>query len=195
MVVTNEIENYLVLNEKQRKNVCEELARLVFELKKDESVECIYFAPYKNLGDMEGYVLDITIVRNNLIQKEDTKEFEEYNRLHQEEEMVRKYGVKIYVHSNSSQDYIIPASNSIPNTCCDLFQSNILFARYNKYYRIIKMMKNQERMISYYSNLAQIEPPIMNEFNRTLEEQQMEEELDAVRKFTKTEAFQYILNM
>lgn len=34
MVVTTEIENYIVLSEEQRKNICEELARLVFEQKK-----------------------------------------------------------------------------------------------------------------------------------------------------------------
>lgn len=190
MVVTNEIENYIVLSEEQRKNVCEELARLVFELKKDESVECIYFAPFKNLGDIEGYVLDVTIVKN-----EDTKEFEEYNCLHQEEEMLKKYGLKIYVHSNLSQDYTIPSPHSIPNTCYDLFQSAILFDRYGEYYKIIKTMKNQKGMISYYSNLAQIEPPIMDEFGEALEDCKMQGDTDAVRKFTKTETFKYIADM
>ncbi len=110
MTITNEIDNYIVLSKKHRKNVCEELARLVFELRKDESVECIYFAPFKNLGDITGYVLDITIVRNNFIQKEDTEEFEEYNNRHQEE-MLRKYGIKIYMHTNASQDYTFFADN------------------------------------------------------------------------------------
>lgn len=190
MVVTNEIENYIVLSEEQRKNVCEELARLVFEQKKDESVECIYFAPYKNLGDIEGYVLDVTIVKNG-----DAKEFEKYNCLHQEEEMLKKYGLKIYVHSNLSQDYTIPSSLSIPNTCYDLFNSTILFDRYGKYYKIIKTIKNQKGMISYYSNLAQIEPPMMDEFGEALEDCKMQEDTDPYRKFAKTEMFKDIMNI
>ncbi len=193
MTITNEIDNYIVLSKKHRKNVCEELARLVFELRKDESVECIYFAPFKNLGDITGYVLDITIVRNNFIQKEDTEEFEEYNNRHQEE-MLRKYGIKIYMHTNASQDYTFFA-DTIPNTCYDLFQSTILYDATGKYRKIKQTIKNREGMLSYYSNLAQIEPPIVDELNYAMEEQRYKSDAEYLRKFVKTDLFQDIIDM
>lgn len=108
--------------------------------------------------------------------------------------MLKKYGLKIYLHSNLSQDYTI-SSLSIPNACYDLFQSTILFDRYGKYYKITKTIKNQKGMISYYSNLAQIDPSIMDKFNYALEELNMLAENEAVKEFTKTKLFKYITDM
>lgn len=57
--------------------------------------------------------------------------------------MLKKYGLKIYLHSNLSQDYTI-SFLSIPNTCYDLFNSTILFDKYGKNYKIIKTIKNHK---------------------------------------------------
>lgn len=194
MVVTNEIENYIVLSEEQRKNVCEELARLVFVQKKDESVECIYFVPYKKSNDI-GYSLSITIVKDDSTKPFKDVELKEYSDMHKEQETVEKCGVEIDICLASSLEYVMASDELINSFCYDLFNSTILFDRYGKYYKIIKTIKNQKGMISYYSNLAQIEPPIMDEFGEALEDCKMQGDTDAVRKFTKTETFKYIADM
>ncbi len=76
-------------------------------------------------------------------------------------------------------------------SCYDLFNSTIIFDRTEKYFKIIDNLNLKEGLISYYSNLAQIEPPIMDE----LEELAISDALEATRKFTKTEMFKDIMNM
>ena len=51
------------ITEEQKINLSKKLAKLVFKLKKDDDVECIYFAPYKGLGPIRGNVLEVTLVK------------------------------------------------------------------------------------------------------------------------------------
>ena len=74
------------ITDEQKNNLCQELAKLVFELKKDNEVECIYFVPYKGLGDIRGNVLEVTLVKqsdndvNNDIAERNRFYFEEENK-------------------------------------------------------------------------------------------------------------------
>lgn len=190
MIVTNEIESYIVLNEEQRKNLCEELARLVCKLRKDESVECIYFVPYKKVEGV-GYCLSITIVRDDSMNPFKDVELREYSDMHEERKLLEKYGVEISTYLASSLEYVMVSEELINASCYDLFNSTIIFDRTGKYFKIIDNLNLKEGLISYYSNLAQIEPPIMDE----LEELAISDALEATRKFTKTEMFKDIMNM
>lgn len=49
--------NFIKITETQKNKLCNELSRLVFKFKKDISIECIYFASYKGLGEIKGNVL------------------------------------------------------------------------------------------------------------------------------------------
>lgn len=57
----------ILLKKEQVKRLTEELAKLVIEFKSNTNVECIYFAPYTHLGNIEGNVIDFTIVGNSSI--------------------------------------------------------------------------------------------------------------------------------
>lgn len=192
MIITNEIESYIVLSEEQRKNVCEELARIIFEVKKQKNVECIYFTPCKNFGDIVGNVLEITIVTSGQFQNKDREKFDDYNALHLKEEMLKKYGVKIHVDFDFNRGYTpFPLNPSEIQCRYNLFNSTVLFDRTGEYVEIIKHMNQEDEMISYYSNLSQIEPPILDELRKVIEEKQMEEDSLYLRKSVQSELFQY----
>lgn len=195
-MLANEIDNYIVLNEEQRKEVCEELARLVFEIRKDNRVECIYFTPLKNFDIIKGNVLEITIVKRESNISEEEKKWDDYNEKHQEEAMVKQFGVKFYVDVDSSERYtLFPQNPSEKNGWYTLLNSTILMDRTTEYTRIQKKAKNSQQFLSYFSNIAQIDPPITDELNWVMEEHRMQEETKVVKEFTKTKTFQYIVNM
>lgn len=189
-MIIREIEHYIVLNEEHRKNVSEELARLVFEVKKDKNVECIYFTSLKNFNILNGNVLEVTIVKRDSNISEEEKKWDDYNEKHQEESMVKQFGLKFYVDVDSSERYtLFPKNPTENNRWYVLLNSTILFDGKGEYKKIKEKVENDARFASYYSNMAQIEPPIMDGLNRIMEEHKIQEETEVVRKFKKTKTF------
>ena len=168
----------------------EELARLVFEVKKDKNVECIYFTSLKNFNILNGNVLEVTIVKRDSNISEEEKKWDDYNEKHQEESMVKQFGLKFYVDVDSSERYtLFPKNPTENNRWYVLLNSTILFDGKGDYKKIKEKVENDVRFASYYSNMAPIEPPIMDELNRIMEEHKIQEETEVVRKFKNQKHF------
>lgn len=182
------------ITDEQKNNLCQELAKLVFELKKDNEVECIYFAPYKGLGDIRGNVLEVTLVKQS--DNDVNNDIAERNRFYFEEESLRKYGVKIFIDTDVAHKYtFIDLNPSEVRRSNSLYNSTILFDRYGKYTEL-KGQKKQDGIIIFpYENLAEIVPPITNETYKAMEIIQMERDTEAVKEFTKSRTFQMFKNI
>ncbi len=50
-------------------NLCNRLSYLAYQLKKDDTVECIYFAPYRHKGEFYERYVDITILTTKHIDR------------------------------------------------------------------------------------------------------------------------------
>ena len=180
------------ITDEQRKNLVNEIAVLVAKMKKKQEVECIYFAAYKGLGDIKGNVLDFTVVIKGYSEKI-KQEFPRYDKLFKDDDLIRKYGIKIHVNADDSRKYIIlPLNPSETLRANNLFNSVILFDRTGEYSKI--KQKAQEYMdipnsnVFEYENSAEIYPPIEELIKMELETQD-------VKEFTKTKTFEFIKNM
>lgn len=194
------------ITEEQKNNLSKELAKLVFELKKDDDVECIYFSPYKGLGSISGKVLEVTLVKKSSGGKADINEFfkrDKRNKYYLEEDSLRKFGVKIVLDADDAHRYtFIDDLNNIDDLSRtdivkfnSLFNSTILFDRTGKY-KEIKKQKIQDKQITLpYENLALIVPPIINETYKSMERIQNKKDSEAVKKFTKSSIFQIFKDM
>lgn len=179
------------ITEEQRNELCNELARLTFQYRKDKNVECIYFAPYRGLGEIEGNVLEITIVR--VISENDNfdEELNEYNSRHQKHDSIRKFGFKIFLDTADTQKYttmdLNPADSAKSN---DLMNSTILYDKSGTFTQIkeqtTKRFKgNISNIYYYYDNLAEVYPPLDESLGRALDDARMEIDTKAVKEFTK----------
>lgn len=180
------------ITDKQRKNLVNEIATLVARFKKEQEVECIYFAPYKGLGKISGNVLELIIVTKGDLD-EISKGFCEYNSIHQEHDLIRNFGVKIYVMFDDVRKYTsLPLNPSEVIRGNNLFNSVILYDKNGEYSKI--KQEAQEHLnipnsgVFEYENLAEIYPPIQELIKMKLETQD-------VKEFTKTKTFEYIKNM
>ena len=90
------------ITEEQRDKLCSELARLTFDFKKIESIECIYFAPYKGLGSIAGNVLDVTLVRDGSEDDDLDEKIIEYNLSHQEHDFIQEFGFQILLEDDET---------------------------------------------------------------------------------------------
>ena len=182
------------ITDEQKNNLCQELAKLVFELKKDNDVECIYFVPYIGLGDIRGNVLEVTLVKQS--DNDVNNDIAERNRFYFEEESLRKFGVKIFIDTDVAHKYtFIDLNPSEATRSNSLFNSTILFDRYGKYTELKGQKKQDGIIISPYENLAEIVPPITNETYKAMEIIQIERDTEAVKEFTKSRNFQMFKNM
>lgn len=173
------------ITDEQKDNLVDEIANLVASFKKNENVECIYFAPYKGLGHIKGNVLDFTVVIKGY-SKKIKQEFSKYDKLFQEDDLIRKFGIKIYVNFDDSRKYITSPLNPSETLRANyLFNSVILFDRTGEYSEI-KQMDIFHKF--YFDNLAEIYPPVDELIRMKLETQD-------VKEFTKTKTFEYIKNM
>lgn len=179
------------ITEEQRKELCNELARLTLQFRKDKNVECIYFAPYRGLGEIKGNVLEITIVR--VISENDNfdEELDKYNSRHQEHDSVRKFGFKIFLDAADTQNYTIldlnPADSARSN---DIMNSTILYDKSGIFTKIKeKITKRFKEGVSniyyYYDNLAEVFPPLDEALDRAMDVACMERDTEAVKEFTK----------
>lgn len=169
-------ENYINLNEIQIMRLCNELAEITYELKQNKHVECIYFAPYKNLGSIRGYVVNITAVFDS----EDN--FEELDKQYQKrisrKNQLSKFGVKIYINTTSKNGYThLPVKPSEREKGNDIFNSTILFDRTGEYTKIKEITENIESTehsnLCYYGNLAEINPSIDDRLEYAMDTQEI----------------------
>lgn len=181
------------ITEEQRNKLCNELAKILLDFKKDENVECIYFAPYKGLGKIRGYVLELTLIEKDANKDEKIKE---YNTSHQNEETLSELGVKIEIDIEDESKYpTIELDPTQLKKYNNLFNSVILFDRTGKYTRIKKQLEkfeiNKGTGIYYYENLAEIEPPIMDKINDSIEAIEKGIDTQPVKKITKKKIFKF----
>jgi hypothetical protein len=190
--MTSKEKEIINISEEQRQNLVDEIANLVANFKKDENVECIYFAPYKGLGNIEGNVIEFTVVIKGY-SKKITQEFSKCDKCLKEHDLIRKLGIKIHVNADNSEKYTtLPLNPSEILRANCLFNSVILFDRtgeYTKIKRKAQEYKNVENSkMFYYDNLAEFYPPIDEEI-------EMQVQTNDVKEFTKAKTFQFVKNM
>lgn len=78
---------------KNKERIYSKNQRNWFVIKKDESVECIYFVPYKKVEGV-GYCLSITIVRDDSMNPFKDVELREYSDMHEERKLLENMAQK-----------------------------------------------------------------------------------------------------
>lgn len=183
------------ITEDQRNELCDILARLTCRFKQDESVECIYFAPYTRFGDINDPVISLTIVRKGIILEESKKIVENYNRFFLKDSNFKKLGVKISIDVDSARYYttldLNPSEERRTNL---LFNSSILFDRTGEYTKI-QEQATEGTGCYHYSTLGKIMPLLTNQLNDSMESRQMQQDTDSFKGFVKSKLFQDIINM
>lgn len=189
------------ITEDQRKELSYKVAQLVFELKKDERVGCIYFMPHKY--NEECRVLNIFIATKAPRTLEESKLIKDFESQNNKE----KDGFEIRIITNYDyKEYSgnLFATTRIPDRYyvmgLEMFNATILYDRNGKY-RDLKE-KAEVTGIGYhstlytYDNLASIVPPIEERIDGYLEDMEsMNNREVALKKFTKSDAFTDILKM
>lgn len=171
------------ITEEQRNKLCSELARLTFEFRKDKSVKCIYFAPYKGLGIIAGNILEVTLVKDGSEDDDLDKKLKEYNSSHQEHDFIREFGLKIFLDTDDSRKYTTMDLN--PSECRksnNLMNSVILYDRNGEFTQIKEQTTNVFKdngggitgVYYYYDNLAEVFPPLDETLDRAMDVARME---------------------
>lgn len=164
-------ENYISINEIQRMKLCNELAQLTYEIRQNKHVQCIYFAPYKDLGSIKGNVVNITVVSDLQM----PPEFDiQYRKRISRKEQLNQFGVKIYINHAHKDGYTdMPINPSERSKGNDIFNSTILFDRTGAYTKIKedteKVGVGEQSNLFYYDNLAEILPPIEDSLEYSME--------------------------
>ncbi len=187
--------------EDQRKELSYKVAQLVYELKKDEKVECIYFMP--NKYDEECRVLNIFIATKaprRLEKSKLIKDFESKN--NKEKDGVEIHIIARYDYKEYSDNIFDP--KRIPDIDyvmgLEIFNATILFDRNGKYQDLKEIAEitgvGEHSTLYTYDNLASIVPPIEERIDGYLEDMEdMSQRVIGLKKFTKSEAFTDILKM
>lgn len=190
------IEKQVEISEKQRDNLCKELAKLVYEIKEENRVECIYFAPYTHLGEeIQRQAIKITVVKRQYEQYEhrDDYAFDEMNEKYKSDKEFAKLGFQIYIATDANDKYTtLPLNPSERLRGNQLFNSYILFDRIGVYTEIKKEVDSigvgEHSSLYYYDNRTEIIPPIEEDIEQELEN-------ESVRVFTKTPTFAFLKDM
>ena len=182
------------INGSQKIRLCNYLAKSVFNLKKDDAVQCIYFAPYENLGDIKGRTIKITIVvKDRLELEKQTIYGSESKKISAYEQDRKDYGFKIYTCVDRSSSYTaFPLNPSRIIRRNHLLNSTILFDRTGEYTRIKKAVDKQfhgDNGLYYYTNLVQIEPPILDDVTQLIEEKYCGEKITTDKQFVRSKGF------
>lgn len=192
------------ITEEQQKILSYKLANFVFELKKDEKVECIYFIPYK-YNEKEGKFIELLIVTKSPYELKRSQLVRNFNARNNED--VSECGVKIQVDARKDLKEFpdtmfdrvkIPVFNS--NVELELFNSIILFDRSGKYRELKDIAEvtgiGEHSNLYYYDNLAEIIPPIDEKIDMYLEDfEDMNYRNVALKKFVRGLYFDDILKM
>lgn len=156
------------ITEEQKNAICNELARLTCELKKDTRIKCIYFAPYKVLGNVAGNVLEITVVLDSCENNDLDDKIEEYNLVHRKHDSIRKFGFKIFLDTEDIQKYIGMNPNSLGcKKINNLIVSRILYDSNGNFTQLkeqatsyVENSQDSPETYYYYDNLAEVYPPL-----------------------------------
>ena len=156
------LENYINLDEIKLIKLCNELAQLTYKLKQNKHVECIYFAPYKDLGSIDGNVLNITVVLDTDIPDDLDKQ---YQQTISRKNQLNQFGIKIYINKSHKNGYtLFPINPSELKKSNDIFNSVILFDRTGEYSKIKEQTQKiglgEHSNLFYYENLVEFIPPI-----------------------------------
>lgn len=152
------MDNCINLTEEQSENLGDELERLVIEYISDKYVDSIYFTPLKGYfytsdeGKIKASILKVTIVCKNKTSKY-YKHIEKYNISKGENQEISKYGLRIYIVKDDKSQY------TLGNRDNNLLNATILYDR-TGYYRNLKKQISSKDDISYYNNLASINPEV-----------------------------------
>ncbi len=188
------------ITEEQREKLCNELARLTFEFRKNKSIKGIYFAPYKGLGSIKGHVLEMTLVTSN--ESNDLyEEIKENNTSYQNDDSMRKFGFKIFIDIDNIRKYTIMDLN--PSECIrsnNLMNSTILYDESGELSQIKEhttslAREHGKRLYYYYDNLAEVFPSLDETLDKALDIARMERDTNAVKDFTKSKLFQHFKDM
>lgn len=177
---------------------------MVFELKKDEKVECIYFIPYK-YNEKEGNFIELLIITKSPYDLKRSSLVRNFNAKNNKD--VSKYGVRIHVDTRKSLKEIpnaifdqvrIPDFTS--NIGLEIFNATILFDRngtYDELKELAELTGLEEHSNLYtYENLAKIIPPIDEKIDGYLGDlENIDNREVALKKFAKSKAFNDILKM
>ena len=192
------------ITEEQRKKLSYRVAQLVFELKKDKKVECVYFIPYKYNGE-EGKFIELLIVTQSPYDLKRSQIVRDFNAKNNKD--VSKYGVRIHIDTRKDLRYFpdaifdrikIPNFNSLIGL--EIFNATILFDRNGKYRDLKEIAEitgvGEHSNLYTYDNLASIVPPIEEKIDGYLEDMEgMNNREVALKKFTKTSMYEEILKM
>lgn len=185
------------ITEEQRNKLCQELARLTYQFRKDNNIKGIYFAPYNGLEDeIEGNVILVTLVRDNHEDVDFHKILDEYNKSHQEQNTIDELGFQIYLNADNPNKYttfdLNPSDSARSN---NLMNSTILYDE-DGYFKKIKEQTTRKfnggitNIYYYYDNLVQVSPPLDETLYNALDDAREERDTEAVKEFTKSKLFQ-----
>ncbi len=159
------------ITDEQKSCLCSELAKLMYEFKKIENVECIYFTSYTSLDAHSVPLLILTLVTSQIKDIDFELKFYELvskcNLLYGLKYLER-FGLHLYTNIDSNDKYsifdITPEEIKSTN---DLFNATILFDRTGVYTAIKRHAEEQRekkpKCIFNYDRLAEIHPPITEE--------------------------------
>lgn len=169
------MKNQINLDKIRMMKLCNELAKLTYELKQNKHVECIYFAPFKNFGDEKGNIIDITVVSDELLDVDLDKQ---YKHRVSKRKQLESFGVKIIIDNVSKDGYThMPVNPSERRKGNDIFNSTILFDRTGEYTKIKEKTENigvgKHSRLFYYENLAEIVPPIDDDLEYAMDTEQI----------------------
>lgn len=193
------------ITEEQKSKISGELARLVFEFKKDSRVKCIYFTPFMSLGDIEGNVVEVTLVTAAFEDDHDlAKKLQDYNLSYQQEEKVKEFGLRLFLNIDDERKYTIIDLN--PSECrrSNYLLNSVILLDQNGSFTEIKEQTTRTvnnfggclpGVYYYYENLAEIVPPITDEIYKAMEIMQLEGDTEAVKEFTRSRLFEQFKNL
>lgn len=173
---------YLVtLQDEQRKLLLKELKEFLLNWTDekrvvDHYIECIYFSTFKNLSKEEDVdVIEITIVKN-FVDTSDEYAWGGKNEMYHEKEFIDSFGVQFLFTLSSSEHYFSDDQETVYESRRSLYNSTILYDKTGFFTHLKeKLGEDANNMRLFYPNLSQIEPPILDELRKVIEEKQMEE--------------------
>lgn len=158
--------NVIRLTPFQQRNLCDDLANITCQFKKQNGVECMYFTPYQNSMIFDGGVITITLVINgNPAEFQD--KVEAFNNAHQTPNSLSKTGVMLFVGTDEKERYnnmSLDRKNGIRPY--RFVNSTILYDKSNNYRqlqtKLVEVCQREGKNIFPAGNVALIEPPLGN---------------------------------
>ena len=143
-------------------NICDKIARLVYLIKRDDNVECVYMIPYSYNNKLE--VIDFKIVY-----KTGKVNSRLLNMLYSEYPNDIDNGVKFdySIEESSLYNNMLDASHVLNEAENDLYNATILYSRSKKYFILKKWIDNKvleynSMNLDNYDNKVELDLPLYN---------------------------------